>query len=65
MKRGRYRQNLLSLFSGRRSIYHATYRDSYSGGLVNLYHMKETGWVKVSQDNVMDLHYKYAAEKSI
>lgn len=49
---------------GRRSIYHATHRDAYSGGTVNLYHMKETGWVKISADNVRDLHYKYAEEKA-
>nr|ADL27419.1 proteasome subunit beta type [Pheronema raphanus] len=48
---------------GRRSIYHATHRDAYSGGVVNLYHMKETGWIKISQDDVMTLHYKYAEEK--
>eukprot|EP00794_Sanderia_malayensis_P010717 gene10717-11865_t len=44
---------------GIRSIYHATHRDAYSGGVVNLYHMKETGWVKVSQTDVTELHYKY------
>jgi len=48
---------------GKRSIYHATYRDAASGGVVNLYHMKETGWIKVSQTDVTDLHYKYAEEK--
>lgn len=48
---------------GRRAIYHATHRDAYSGGVVNLYHMKETGWIKVSQDDVGELHYKYRAEK--
>ncbi|XP_072014128.1 proteasome subunit beta type-5-like [Amphiura filiformis] len=48
---------------GKRAIYHATHRDAYSGGVVNLYHMKETGWVKVSQNNVKDLHYQYQAEK--
>ncbi|CAH1269105.1 PSMB8 [Branchiostoma lanceolatum] len=48
---------------GKRSIYHATHRDAYSGGVVNLYHMKETGWIKVSQTDVMDLHYKYKEEK--
>ena len=65
----------------RRSIYHATFRDAYSGGSVNclrkvlfsraymcshviaVYHMKESGWIKVSSDNVHDLHYKYADEK--
>ncbi|XP_071494018.1 proteasome subunit beta type-5-like [Diadema antillarum] len=48
---------------GQRSIYHATHRDAYSGGVVNLYHMQETGWVKVSQTDVKDLHYRYAEEK--
>ncbi|XP_078607435.1 proteasome subunit beta type-5-like [Branchiostoma floridae x Branchiostoma japonicum] len=48
---------------GKRAIYHATHRDAYSGGVVNLYHMKETGWIKVSQTDVMDLHYKYKEEK--
>ncbi|XP_078687889.1 proteasome subunit beta type-5-like [Branchiostoma floridae x Branchiostoma belcheri] len=48
---------------GKRAIYHATHRDAYSGGVVNLYHMKETGWIKVSQTDVMELHYKYKEEK--
>ncbi|KAK2149705.1 hypothetical protein LSH36_441g02032 [Paralvinella palmiformis] len=48
---------------GQRAIYHATHRDAYSGGVVNMYHMKETGWVKVSQNDVGDLHYQYKAEK--
>lgn len=48
---------------GQRAIYHATHRDAYSGGVVNMYHMKETGWVKVSQNDVGVLHYQYKAEK--
>jgi len=48
---------------GRRAIYHAMHRDAYSGGVVNLYHMKETGWIKVSQTDVTELHYKFAEEK--
>lgn len=47
----------------RRAIYHATHRDAFSGGIVNIYHMKETGWVKISEDDVGQLHYKYKAEK--
>eukprot|EP01137_Pigoraptor_chileana_P017593 Opistho-2@75887 len=46
----------------RRSIYHATHRDAYSGGVVNIYHVQEAGWVKISQDDVTELHYKYRAE---
>lgn len=48
---------------GKRAIYHATHRDAYSGGVVNLYHMMETGWVKVSQTDVRELHYQYLDEK--
>jgi len=47
----------------RRAIYHATHRDAYSGGSVSIYHVKETGWVKISSDDVTDLHYKYQDEK--
>lgn len=31
---------------GRRSILAATHRDAFSGGFINLYHVKEDGWVK-------------------
>jgi 20S proteasome subunit beta 5 len=31
---------------GKRSILAATHRDAYSGGYINLYHLKEDGWVK-------------------
>jgi 20S proteasome subunit beta 5 len=47
---------------GRRAIYHATHRDAYSGGTVNLYLMKKEGWVKISADDVFNLHYAYKAE---
>lgn len=30
---------------GKRSILAATHRDAYSGGHINLYHVKEDGWV--------------------
>ncbi|KAB0805567.1 hypothetical protein PPYR_02540 [Photinus pyralis] len=48
---------------GRRSIYHATHRDAYSGGIVRVYHMKSTGWVNIDNIDCMDLHYKYKQEK--
>lgn len=47
---------------GRRAIYHATYRDAYSGGTVSVYHVTENGWTKVSGDDVGDLHYHYYPE---
>nr|BAD93264.1 PSMB8-A [Oryzias latipes] len=45
---------------GRRGIVHATHRDSYSGGVVNMYHIQEDGWIKVCKDDVSELlhHYK-------
>lgn len=48
---------------GRRAIYHATHRDAYSGGIVSVYLVRESGWERISRDDVYDLHYKYAAEK--
>lgn len=44
---------------GRRAIVHATHRDNYSGGVVNMYHMKQDGWVKVESTDVSDLMYQY------
>ena len=29
-----------------------------------VYHMKETGWERVSSTDVKELHYKYAEERS-
>lgn len=48
---------------GRRAIYHATFRDAGSGGIVRVYHMKSTGFVSISHDDCMELHYKYRDEK--
>jgi len=51
---------------GRRAIYHATHRDSYSGGTVNVYKIDKDGWRKVSSDDCFDLHYeRYALERSV
>ncbi|KAL7883068.1 hypothetical protein SRHO_G00007260 [Serrasalmus rhombeus] len=44
---------------GRRGIAHATHRDAYSGGVVNLYHMKEDGWIKVCKEDVSELIHRY------
>lgn len=44
---------------GKRAIYHATHRDAYSGGINNVYHVREEGWVQVFRGDVNDLHYKY------
>jgi 20S proteasome subunit beta 5 len=59
-----YRWNLSveeAIELGRRSIYHATHRDAYSGGLVNVYYVHKDGWTKISSDDSTQLHYnKYA-----
>ncbi|XP_023231133.1 proteasome subunit beta type-5-like [Centruroides sculpturatus] len=47
----------------RRAIYHATYRDAYSGGIVRVCHMSKTGWKVISEDDCMKLHYMYQDEK--
>jgi 20S proteasome subunit beta 5 len=44
---------------GRRAIYHATYRDAFSGGTVSVYHVGENGWTKVTGDDVGELHFHY------
>ena len=42
---------------GRRAIYHATHRDAYSGGVINVYSIGPNGWRKVSSDDQTLLHY--------
>lgn len=54
---------LLLLELGRRSIYHATHRDAYSGGTVRVYHVKKDGWSLISEQDCLDLHRRYEAEK--
>ncbi|XP_064839798.1 proteasome subunit beta type-8-like [Oncorhynchus masou masou] len=44
---------------GRRGITHTTHRDAYSGGVVNLYHMQEDGWIKVCKEDVSELIHRY------
>lgn len=49
---------------GRRSIYHATHRDSASGGIIRVYHITKDGWVHIDNNDCNDLHYKYLEEKN-
>ncbi|KAJ1309586.1 hypothetical protein OPQ81_006359 [Rhizoctonia solani] len=42
---------------GRRSIYAAGHRDAFSGNSVNLYHVKQDGWVFIDNYDVTKLHY--------
>lgn len=42
---------------GRRAIYHATHRDAGSGGWINVFHVHENGWTKISRDDCNTLHW--------
>lgn len=43
----------------RRSIFHATYRDAGSGGIVTVYHVHENGWTLISRDDQTDLYKRF------
>uniref|UniRef100_A0A0A9ZI00 proteasome endopeptidase complex n=1 Tax=Lygus hesperus TaxID=30085 RepID=A0A0A9ZI00_LYGHE len=43
----------------RRSIFHATYRDGGSGGIVTVYHVHHGGWTRISRDNQTNLYDQY------
>lgn len=49
---------------GSRSILAATHRDAYSGGFINLYHIKEDGWVKHGFSDTNPIFWKTKLEKS-
>ncbi|PXF45682.1 Proteasome subunit beta type-5 [Gracilariopsis chorda] len=48
---------------GQKSIYHATHRDAASGGVINCYHVKEDGWVKISSEDMMIQHRARVSER--
>mmetsp|Transcript_7274 Transcript_7274/g.20497 ORF Transcript_7274/g.20497 Transcript_7274/m.20497 type:complete len:279 (+) Transcript_7274:218-1054(+) len=48
---------------GKRAIYHATFRDAYSGGVNNVYHVREEGWVQVHSGDTYEHHDRYSAER--
>lgn len=48
---------------GRRSILAATHRDAFSGGFINLYHVKEDGWVKHGFNDTNPIFWKTKLEK--
>jgi len=49
---------------GKRAIYHATHRDAYSGGMNNVYVVRENGWEKMFRGDVYNLHDRYEAERN-
>lgn len=49
---------------GRRAIWHATHRDAYSGGTINVYHVQADGWKKISANDMNDLYWdRYKLEE--
>ncbi|ODV91559.1 hypothetical protein CANCADRAFT_124 [Tortispora caseinolytica NRRL Y-17796] len=52
-----------ALALGKRSILAATHRDAFSGGSINLYHVKETGWVYHGNHDVGELFWKTKEEE--
>lgn len=51
---------------GKKAIYHATNRDTGSGGVVRVYHVHKDGWTEVIPGkNVNELHYQYLKEKGL
>uniref|UniRef100_A0A6U2YY24 Proteasome subunit beta n=1 Tax=Lotharella globosa TaxID=91324 RepID=A0A6U2YY24_9EUKA len=42
---------------GKRAIYHATHRDAYSGGTINVFVIRETGWEQMYKGDMNELHY--------
>lgn len=51
---------------GQRSIFHATHRDAYSGGYINVYHIKpEVGWTHISRTDCFELYKKFTADGSL
>ncbi|KAI5855320.1 nucleophile aminohydrolase [Tricharina praecox] len=52
-----------ALALGSRSILAATHRDAYSGGSINLYHVKEEGWTKHGFTDTHPVFWKTKLEK--
>jgi len=50
---------------GKRAIWHATHRDAYSGGVINVFNITAEGWTKhASIDMNVLLYGQYAVEKA-
>lgn len=51
---------------GKEAIYHATNKDSASGGMVRVYHIDEGKWRKIIEGkDVNELHFEYANRKGL
>jgi 20S proteasome subunit beta 5 len=50
---------------GKRAIWHATHRDAYSGGTINVFHIGPEGWKQHFSADMNTLHYgQYAEERA-
>jgi len=50
---------------GKRAIYHATHRDAYSGGTINVFVIEADGWKQHFSGDMNDLHYNvYMPERA-
>lgn len=47
-----------------RSIFAATHRDAYSGGIVRIYHITATGWERIRETDSMELYFRFQKEKA-
>ncbi|CAF0906506.1 unnamed protein product [Didymodactylos carnosus] len=50
---------------GRRAIVHAAHRDAASGNIVRIYHMKETGWEKIEEEDTNNYMYRYRQDETM
>jgi 20S proteasome subunit beta 5 len=50
---------------GKKAIYHATHRDAYSGGVNNIYLVKEDGWKKMYSGDIMLVHDRFGVDGRI
>jgi 20S proteasome subunit beta 5 len=60
-----YRKNMTveeAVELGKRSIWHATHRDAYSGGTINVYLIQADGWKKMFSGDMNTLSYKGMTE---
>lgn len=49
---------------GKRAIFHATHRDAYSGGTINVFCITAAGWKQYYKGDMNELYYgQYAEEK--
>jgi 20S proteasome subunit beta 5 len=50
---------------GKRAIFHATHRDAYSGGIINVFVITKNGWTQKWRGDMNTIYYgPYLAEKS-